>query len=263
MKHQSRICPHDAPRHFLRILPAEDRSKPRSGSGIRCRRWRRWLRDFVSVTYGAGGTTRDLTRDAVKALHKQSGLARGAHLTCVNATREETLADRAGILPTPACTDIVALRGDPPKGADALHAASARGSRIQLRADRGAEGRQRDFTIRVGAYPDMHPEAGSQQSGCRLAQAQVRRRRRRGDHAVLLRGRDLLPLPRRLREGRYRQADRAGHLPRRELEGRPPLRRMLRHQDPPMGRSTPSRPRSVTGARNCWPRRSAPSSAAT
>ena len=47
---------------------------------------------FVSVTYGAGGTTRDLTRDAVATLHKSSGLNVAAHLTCVNATRSETLA---------------------------------------------------------------------------------------------------------------------------------------------------------------------------
>jgi len=45
---------------------------------------------FVSVTYGAGGTTRDLTREAVATLHKSSGLPVAAHLTCVNASREET-----------------------------------------------------------------------------------------------------------------------------------------------------------------------------
>ena len=46
---------------------------------------------FVSVTYGAGGTTRDLTRDAVATIHKNSGLNVAAHLTCVEATRDETL----------------------------------------------------------------------------------------------------------------------------------------------------------------------------
>ena len=72
---------------------------------------------FVSVTYGAGGTTRELTRDVVATLHKHSGLPVAAHLTCVNATREETLGiakqfREAGV------RDIVALRGDPPKGSD-------------------------------------------------------------------------------------------------------------------------------------------------
>jgi 5,10-methylenetetrahydrofolate reductase len=46
---------------------------------------------FVSVTYGAGGTTRALTHDAVKTIHKNYGVPVAAHLTCVDATREETL----------------------------------------------------------------------------------------------------------------------------------------------------------------------------
>ena len=71
---------------------------------------------FVSVTYGAGGTTREMTHDAVEIIHKNYGLNVAAHLTCVNATSEETLAiadsyAKAGV------TEIVALRGDPPKGA--------------------------------------------------------------------------------------------------------------------------------------------------
>ena len=47
---------------------------------------------FVSVTYGAGGTTREITRDAVATLHKHTGLNVAAHLTCVDASRDETLA---------------------------------------------------------------------------------------------------------------------------------------------------------------------------
>jgi methylenetetrahydrofolate reductase (NADPH) len=113
---------------------------------------------FVSVTYGAGGTTRDLTHDAVKIIGQQYGLNVAAHLTCVNATRAETLAiaDRyaeAGV------REIVALRGDPPKGqgsftrhpdgfADSCELVSAL-------ADTGK------FHIRVGAYPDPHPESGN------------------------------------------------------------------------------------------------------
>ncbi|MEY8827371.1 methylenetetrahydrofolate reductase [NAD(P)H] [Sedimentitalea sp. XS_ASV28] len=111
---------------------------------------------FVSVTYGAGGTTRDLTRDAVATLHKSSGLNVAAHLTCVNATRAETLAiaddfAEAGV------TDIVALRGDPPKGSGAFvpHPEGFANSveLIEALAETGK------FNIRVGAYPDKHPEA--------------------------------------------------------------------------------------------------------
>ena len=111
---------------------------------------------FVSVTYGAGGTTRELTRDAVSTLHKSSGLNVAAHLTCVDASRQETLeiADtfaRAGV------QDIVALRGDPPKGQDKFvpHPEGFASSVELIEALAETE----MFSIRVGAYPDKHPEA--------------------------------------------------------------------------------------------------------
>ncbi|WP_282021501.1 methylenetetrahydrofolate reductase [NAD(P)H] [Ruegeria faecimaris] len=111
---------------------------------------------FVSVTYGAGGTTRELTRDAVATLHKSSGLPVAAHLTCVDASRQETLeiADtfaRAGV------ENIVALRGDPPKGQDrfAPHPEGFADSVELIEALAETE----MFSIRVGAYPDKHPEA--------------------------------------------------------------------------------------------------------
>ncbi len=111
---------------------------------------------FVSVTYGAGGTTRELTRDAVSTLHKSSGLPVAAHLTCVDASRQETLeiADtfaRAGV------QNIVALRGDPPKGQDRFvpHPDGFNNSVELIEALAETE----MFSIRVGAYPDKHPEA--------------------------------------------------------------------------------------------------------
>ncbi len=110
--------------------------------------------NFVSVTYGAGGTTRDLTHDAVKTIHTHYGLNVAAHLTCVEATREETLeiAERyaeAGV------TEIVALRGDPPKGQGAFvpHPDGFADS-CELIAALAETGK---FHIRVGAYPDPHP----------------------------------------------------------------------------------------------------------
>lgn len=114
---------------------------------------------FVSVTYGAGGTTRDLTREAVATLHTSSGLNVAAHLTCVNATQAETLeiADgfaRAGV------SDIVALRGDPPKGSGAFEPhPDGFANSVDLIAALADTGK---FSIRVGAYPDIHPEARNQ-----------------------------------------------------------------------------------------------------
>lgn len=116
--------------------------------------------DFVSVTYGAGGTTRQLTHEAVATIHKTRGLRVAAHLTCVSATREETLAI-ADSYAAVGVTDIVALRGDPPKGSGgfAPHPDGFAGS-VELVEALAQTGK---FTIRVGAYPEKHPDAADQQ----------------------------------------------------------------------------------------------------
>ncbi len=114
---------------------------------------------FVSVTYGAGGTTRQLTHEAVATLHDATGLKVAAHLTCVDATKAETL-EIAENYAAAGVTEIVALRGDAPKGSDGFRphpdgfASSV--ALIGALADTGK------FTIRVGAYPEKHPEASDQ-----------------------------------------------------------------------------------------------------
>ncbi len=111
---------------------------------------------FVSVTYGAGGTTRKLTHEAVSAIHRNYGLPVAAHLTCVDATKIETqaIADayaEAGV------TEIVALRGDAPKGAQRFtpHPLGFANS-VELVEKLAKTGK---FKIRVGAYPEPHPDA--------------------------------------------------------------------------------------------------------
>ena len=114
---------------------------------------------FVSVTYGAGGTTRDLTRDAVATLHKNAGLNVAAHLTCVNATREETLAI-ADSFAEAGVTEIVALRGDPPKGTGKF-APHPEGFAHSVELIEALAVKDK-FTIRVGAYPERHPDAADE-----------------------------------------------------------------------------------------------------
>ncbi len=111
---------------------------------------------FVSVTYGAGGTTRKLTHEAVGTIHKNYGLNVAAHLTCVEATRAETL-EIVNSYAEVGVTEIVALRGDPPKGA-ARFTPHPEGfeSSVALIEALAEDGR---FTIRCGAYPEPHPEA--------------------------------------------------------------------------------------------------------
>ncbi len=112
--------------------------------------------NFVSVTYGAGGTTRKLTHEAVGAIGRNFGLNVAAHLTCVDATREETLAI-ADSYAEQGVTEIVALRGDAPKGAERFtpHPGGFASS-VELVAALAATGK---FKIRVGAYPEPHPDS--------------------------------------------------------------------------------------------------------
>jgi len=111
---------------------------------------------FASVTYGAGGTTRALTHEAVTTIRRNYGLNVAAHLTCVNASRAETMAIALAYADA-GVTEIVALRGDAPKGA-ARFVPHPEGfaSSVDLVAALAATGR---FKVRVGAYPEPHPDA--------------------------------------------------------------------------------------------------------
>ena len=117
--------------------------------------------EFVSVTYGAGGTTRKLTHEAVTTINDNFGVPVAAHLTCVDATRAETL-EIADQYAAAGVTQIVALRGDPPKGSDGFTPhPDGFASSVDLIEALAQTGK---FDIRVGAYPDAHPEATSMQA---------------------------------------------------------------------------------------------------
>ncbi|MCZ8178109.1 MAG: methylenetetrahydrofolate reductase [NAD(P)H] [Rhizobium sp.] len=113
--------------------------------------------DFVSVTYGAGGTTREPTLATVKRLINDTPLATASHLTCVGATREEVRAvveefQAAGV------RHFVALRGDPQGGVGTRYAPHPGG--FVNAADLVAGLRQiGNFEISVSAYPERHPES--------------------------------------------------------------------------------------------------------
>ncbi len=111
--------------------------------------------DFVSVTYGAGGTTRKLTHEAVTTIKDAFGLDVAAHLTCVEQSRAETL-EIAESYAAAGIRRLVALRGDPPGGAGPFvpHPEGFANS-AELVAALTATGR---FEIAVGAYPEGHPE---------------------------------------------------------------------------------------------------------
>jgi methylenetetrahydrofolate reductase (NADPH) len=113
--------------------------------------------DFVSVTYGAGGSTRERTHATVARIVRETELAPAAHLTCVGASKSEidgVIADyaRAGV------RHIVALRGDSAGGVDAPYAAHPEG--YQRTEDLVATiKRAGDFEVSVSAYPEKHPQS--------------------------------------------------------------------------------------------------------
>lgn len=113
---------------------------------------------FVSVTYGAGGSTRERTHHTVRRLLQETDLVPAAHLTCVAATRDEidAVADdywNAGV------RHVVALRGDIP-GGETTYFPTPGGYGYAAELVEGLR-RRHDFEISVAAYPETHPEARS------------------------------------------------------------------------------------------------------
>ena len=113
---------------------------------------------FVSVTYGAGGSTRERTHATVRRIREQTSLDAAAHLTCVAAARSEVDAVAraywdAGI------RHIVALRGDPPQG-EIAYTSHPDGYRYAVDLVAGLR-RVAEFEISVAAYPETHPQAPS------------------------------------------------------------------------------------------------------
>jgi methylenetetrahydrofolate reductase (NADPH) len=137
--------PPQSPEASLRLWRSVERLAPR---GPR----------FVSVTYGAGGTTRDRTNAAIQAIFDRARLNVAGHLTCVGASREATLEVARGYARM-GVRRIVALRGDPPKGETSfVPHPDGFASAAELVAGLRSVG---DFEIAVAAYPEKHPEAAS------------------------------------------------------------------------------------------------------
>ncbi len=112
--------------------------------------------DFVSVTYGAGGSTRARTLECVTRIQNELGITAMAHLTCVGHSRDE-LREIARGLVEGGIQNVLALRGDPPKGETQFETAEGGFSH----ATELIELLKTDFDLGVGAacYPEMHPES--------------------------------------------------------------------------------------------------------
>ena len=126
--------------------------------------------DFVSVTYGAGGSTRERTHATVKRIVEETSLAPAAHLTCVGASRAEI----DGVVENywdAGIRHIVALRGDMPEMGAAYHAhADGYQSTPELIE---AIKRIGDFEVSVSAYPEKHPDSASLDADLDLLKAKI------------------------------------------------------------------------------------------
>lgn len=123
---------------------------------------------FVSVTYGAGGSTRDRTRDIVIRIQRDTGITAMAHLTCIAHTREQLVSlleeyREAGI------TNILALAGDPPTDdGDHPHELTYAAELIAIIKEVG------DFSIGVAAHPELHPRSnGNREADRRFLAAKL------------------------------------------------------------------------------------------
>lgn len=115
--------------------------------------------EFVSVTYGAGGTTRERTHAIVAQMARETSLKPAAHLTCVDASRDEV----DGVIRSYAdvgVRHIVALRGDPSGGVGAPYVPHPTGYENAADLVRGIKALG-DFEISVSAYPEKHPASAS------------------------------------------------------------------------------------------------------
>ena len=127
--------------------------------------------NFVSVTYGAGGSTRERTHATVKRILAETLLTPAAHLTCVAASRAEVdqvvaAYAQAGV------RHIVALRGDPPGGVGERYAPHPEGYRNAADLVAGIK-RIADIEVSVSAYPEKHPDSASVEADIDMLKAKV------------------------------------------------------------------------------------------
>jgi methylenetetrahydrofolate reductase (NADPH) len=128
--------------------------------------------NFVSVTYGAGGSTRERTHATISRILKETELLPAAHLTCVGASRGEIdeIVDgyhEVGV------RHIVALRGDPPAGIGTPYHTHPDGYQSSAELVAGIKSRHPDIEVSVSAYPEKHPESPDFDADIDMLQAKV------------------------------------------------------------------------------------------
>jgi methylenetetrahydrofolate reductase (NADPH) len=127
---------------------------------------------FVSVTYGAGGSTRDRTLELVSYIKNRVGIEAMAHLTCVGATRDE-ISGVLDALESASIENVIALRGDPPQDAEDFvpHPDGLAHALDLIEMIRGGD---RPICLAAACYPEVHPQATSPEDDLAHTIAKVR-----------------------------------------------------------------------------------------
>jgi methylenetetrahydrofolate reductase (NADPH) len=128
--------------------------------------------NFVSVTYGAGGSTRERTHSTIARILKETALTPAAHLTCVGACRGD-IDDVVARYHEIGVRHIVALRGDPATGIGTPYIAHPDGYQTSTDLVAGIKKRYPDIEVSVSAYPEKHPESADFDADVDMLKAKV------------------------------------------------------------------------------------------
>src|ERR1700738_2973427 len=128
--------------------------------------------NFVSVTYGAGGSTRERTHSTITRILAETDLLPAAHLTCVGAARGE-IDEIVGRYHDVGVRHIVALRGDPPGGIGTAYSTPREGYKTSAELVAGIKKQHGDIEVSVSAYPEKHPESRDFDADIDVLQAKV------------------------------------------------------------------------------------------
>jgi methylenetetrahydrofolate reductase (NADPH) len=128
--------------------------------------------NFVSVTYGAGGSTRERTHSTIARILGETNLVPAAHLTCVNAPRGE-IDDVVAQYHDVGVRHIVALRGDPTTGIGTRYVAHPDGYKTSAELVASIKKRYPDIEVSVSAYPEKHPESADFDADIDVLKAKV------------------------------------------------------------------------------------------
>ena len=184
--------------------------------------------NFVSVTYGAGGSTRERTHSTIARILSETHLTPAAHLTCVGAARGE-IDDIVSRYHDLGVRHIVALRGDPPGGIGTAYTTHPDGYRSSAELVAGIKRRHGDIEVSVSAYPEKHPESRDFDADIDVLKAKVDAGAARAITQVFFDNDLYLPLSRPGPRPRHRHSDRARHHADAQFQAGPRLRDPRRH----------------------------------